>query len=296
MPVAYIPTEPFTLEDTGQVCVFVGAGLIIRREDRMLGFTNLWRPPRVSADVYWYTFEQVAERARVPVKTVVARVRDRWGRADLIKRAGWERVVDAKRNGLTHKGVHRTYDGWCAFLNVSRAGLAYRLGNPAWNLSEALEMPGHPQPRTEAPEPPPGMPAGPVLTPQGGVRGVFWWKGALDTLDGHCRAHHVNAYTVRNRLSRGVPFDRAMGKQRLKRSDAGKKNPKRSSKRWDFDTHPPYLPGDTGVDVGLSPTQIYEAEQAAKAHAAANPAPRPHVVSAAEAPHTADVIDPFEGL
>ena len=287
MPAPLLLTDPFTLD--GETILPIGSGLILRRSDGMLGFTNLWRQPISSDQVTWYTVQQVADRAQVPRSTIVARIKARWGRADLIKPAGWERVVDAKRNGITHNGAHRTIEGWAEHLHMTKAGIIARLGTPI-PMSQVLRPSTTSVERVEFPSSPTGV-EGPTLTASGGIRGTFWWRGALDNLEGHCRAHNLNPATVRNRLSRGVPFAKAMN-----RSDAGKLNPKRSSKRWDFATHPPYLPGDTGVDVGLSPTQIHEAEQAAKAHAAANPAPRPVCVSAADAPHTADVIDPFEGL
>ena len=228
MPTPF-PSKPFEFE--GRICVPLGRGLLIR-DDQMLGFCSNWHKPVLPVDVAWYSIDQVAERASVPRDQILLRIRARWSRADLIKPNYWERVVDARRNGITHDGVTRSVVEWAAHCRVIVCGLETRLAR-GWDMPDGLRI----TPTTKARIPvndnqcPQGMRTEPD-TSRGGFTGSFYFDGAVDNLRGHCEAHGIKYHTVRYRLKHGSTLAEALTAARKPRTDIGVPNPKRSPKVW----------------------------------------------------------------
>lgn len=217
--------QPFTLD--GLRCVPLGPGLLYR-EDRVLGLCRRYHLPESSTAVLWRTPAQLAERAGVPVQTLADRVRARWSAADLLKPAGWERIVEARR-GLELDGQTRPLQDWATLLGTTVNTLQYRL-QAGWPVRAVLT----PTPKRIEGVERSTLPT-PVPTVWGSVRGRFLYDGAVDTLPGHCRALGLSLHTVRARLRKGATIERALSPNRMPRSDRGKPNWKRSSKRWDLD-------------------------------------------------------------
>ena len=242
---------PRTLTVDGQT-IYETAPNCFVRADRTVGTFRAVAPPAKLDEVRWYTFEQIAERATVqkwvpnpggggggsfqlaplPVSEVVRRLRDGWRFADLIKPVGWERVVDARRNGVQFEGSTLTLPQLAARLGCSVLALEKRLfkGYPP----DALLAPGRPR-RLAVSAAADNVPTSPsTLRPQANMPMVtshvpFFFRGAVDTLLGHVRAAGVNYSTVKYRLARGMSLEEAFDCKRKVRSDKGVPNPKRGA-------------------------------------------------------------------
>lgn len=228
--------KPFFLDE--KRCIRIGPGAYLR-SDKMVGLTVIWRHPETSAALDWYTIEQIAERARVSPAQITARIRARWAHADLIKPDGWERVVDAQRNGITHNGVTKPLKQWAKLCGITPLGLEFRLFKNY--PPEHLLRPSITEPRkrvvTETFLPEPGMPTQPRKTRAGRATGQFHYRGALDTLEGHARVLGVHPLTAAYRFRKGDTVEEALSPVRKTRSDKGVSNPKRSPRYWDPTYH-----------------------------------------------------------
>jgi hypothetical protein len=219
------------------------------RDDRMVGTYPVHSKEVDPAEIRWYTVAQIAERASRPAKRdrsgavireavpvtvpmIVQRLKARWRFADLIKPLGWERVVECRTVGLPYEARLVRFDELRGMLGLSTTGLINRLANT--NISElTLFEPA----RSRRAEVPPGAEVPdtvPRRRPAPGAR--FYFRGAIDTLNGHCRAHKVLLQTVRARLDKfaGITLEEAFAKGRRTRSDKGKPNPKRGEWRRDL--------------------------------------------------------------
>jgi hypothetical protein len=246
-------TKPFTLE--GHTITPVARECVLR-DDKMVGRCSAFHKPTSLADIYWYTPQQIAARAGVPLATIVARLKARWNFADLIKPEGHERIVDARRNGvLLPNGERLTLKQLAARTGAVVQTIERRIRDQ-WTVEELL-MPGQLR-RVELGDAPPpaGVPTTPMTTPPAarkglavGPRATFYFRGALDSLQGHCRTHGVTYATVASRLRRGVRLEDAFTLHRMPRSDKGKPNPARGNRnptvvpRADGTPDPSYPPG-----------------------------------------------------
>jgi hypothetical protein len=251
-----------TLTVDGAVYRVVGHCLIYCDATQRFGRVGPWTAPTTNDDIMWYTPERLAEKVAeadprnrvalrkgspppfpVTVDTVHARAKARWSYAEMVKPVGFERVADARRNGIKYDGVHRSLKEWSIALGVSVQVLEYRLAQRTWLMRDILSKGDLLRARSIAhgklQQTGAKLPQEPLRTAQGGHRGYFYRNGRYATLRGHCLAEGISYATINYRLRTrpdmtleqlmALPTRDANGRRvrSLTRSDKGKPNPKR---------------------------------------------------------------------
>jgi hypothetical protein len=282
------------LDSEGRQCIPVSTGVILR-SDRMIGWYDPTLGTVTEADVKgWYTAAELAKLASpylpsgeldplraVSTSDIAERLRARWPWSDLRKPKGWERVVDARRNGIEHSGRRLPLTQWCTELGISRTGLLTRLARPDLPMDRVMQRGGPPR-NSKADLTVPSMP---IMSAKGYVVGQFEYGGYIGTLRDHCVREGRCFYTVRDRLRKGVPWPKAIEMRRKTRSDIGLPNPKRSIYAWDPGFVSRRDAAKQARQAMLEPVEVLTDEQRARARhndrlRASLPPPPPNLLDA----------------
>lgn len=160
--------------------------------------------PHAAHQVRWLTLANVVSMSGTSPDEIKRRIRDGWTGYELTKPDGYQRVVDARKHGITWNGRTDSIKGWAASLGLTVVGFTYRLANPNYPM-EVVMSPGRRVERITTSRCPQGVTDDPVISKSGSVGGVFFYGGAVDTLAGHAKAAGLNLSTVQYRLRRRAP-------------------------------------------------------------------------------------------
>jgi hypothetical protein len=253
--------------------------LVCKEHGVGIGLIPTLPKPYTMKHIRWLSVASAASLAGVDKVEILRRIRDGWHGGDITKPEGWQRVVDARRDGITHKGVHDSIEGWAKRLNMGKAGFMLRLGRPDMPMDMALR-PCERKKRLDTDRAPEGVTDSPTISPSGSVRGQFYYRGAVDTLAGHCRHLGIKLATVRHRLRRKDKYGKHMSLDEalstpvgsVVRADKGVKNGKKGfrdplyvRKRDRLKPYPAFVHGsedNTVVGVPIARAQPSPAELA----------------------------------
>ena len=189
-----------------------------------------WKPTQVR----WLTLDNIVNLSGTDAKEIRRRILEGWTGYELTKPAGYQRVVDARKNGITWGKAHAPVKEWARRLGLTLMGFTRRLADPHLPM-ELVMTPYAPAERMQTTRPPQGVTADPQISKSGTVRGVFFYNGAIDTLAGHAKAAGLHLSTVQYRLRRRgkngakMTLAQALGTAKgcVVRADRGVKNPKK---------------------------------------------------------------------
>lgn len=207
------------------LCPKRGIGVIL--------YPHLLRP-REEKHVRWLTLTNVVNLSGTSESEVKRRIRDGWTGYELTKPDGYQRAVDARKNGITWKGAHASVKDWANRLGLTLQGFQHRLADVGLPMELVMSENARPQ-RTNTTRCPQGVTDNPRISASGTVAGVFFYNGAVDTLAGHAKAAGLSLSTVQYRLRRTDPdgqkmtIAKALGTAKgcVVRTDRGVRNPKK---------------------------------------------------------------------
>lgn len=192
-------------------------------EGGLLGISTFMHPREED-----YHIKPLTEWARiwnVPVPVLAKRVLQGWpyGGLKLPADKGW--IFEAKMNGLTLDGKHRSLEQWAESCGIGVEALIRRLMT-----------------RVKGPDDVDGLRAA-LTTPNEHNAARFYYMGKLGSLREHAREHGINYNTLRlrvaGRFANGKrtpgmkPADALAIGRRKPRSDRSVPNPRRSSRLWE---------------------------------------------------------------
>lgn len=215
--------------------------------------------PRKPEHVRWMPPDSVMSLAGIDRAELTRRIKNGWSGWDILKPHGWQRVVDARRDGITWNGETHDIKHWARRLGLTLPGFVRRLADLNQGMDEVMR-PAPKRGRIFTERAPTGVTGEPIISPSGGIRGHFFFRGAVDTLAGHCQHAGISFDTVRYRLRRKDKHGNMMTLEQamdipagsLRRSDRGVKNRKRGvpndplvGKEWYPDDITPSFPRNT---------------------------------------------------
>lgn len=95
-------------------------------------------PDRMLADFKWYDLSTLHEVLRVPRDLARDRIQKMQSAHMLYKRAGWDRLGDARRDGVTWDNRKLTIGQWCHELGIRYTTLCARLANPDMPMDKVM--------------------------------------------------------------------------------------------------------------------------------------------------------------